>query len=113
MTCPRCASPDVRESRRHRFLGAVYGLFGYQSIRCRSCRKRSWVRPSAGATLAPAPERKNFRDTRRFRPPWQDRHKWMLWKQKQRPILIRKALLIGGLLAAVLIFLHFLSQPPS
>ncbi len=37
----------------------------------------------------------------------------MLWKQKQRPILIRKALLIGGLLAAVLIFLHFLSQPPS
>lgn len=113
MYCPRCASSDVRESRRYRFLGAVYRLLGYQSIRCRSCRKRSWVRISEENAPASAPERKNYRDKRRFRPPWQDRHKWMLWKQKRRPILIRRALLISALIVAVLVFLHFLSQPPA
>ena len=46
--CPKCGSTDIRMSQTHRTLDFLLKSFSLRPHRCRSCRKRFYLRKPAG-----------------------------------------------------------------
>ena len=42
--CPKCGSTDIRGSQTHRMLDFLLKSFSLKPHRCRSCRKRFYLR---------------------------------------------------------------------
>jgi hypothetical protein len=42
--CPKCGSTDIRESQSHRMMDFLLKSFSLYPHRCRSCRKRFYLR---------------------------------------------------------------------
>jgi hypothetical protein len=42
--CPKCGSTDIRESQSHRTMDFLLKSFSLRPHRCRSCRKRFYLR---------------------------------------------------------------------
>jgi len=42
--CPKCGSTDIRGSQTHRTLDFLFKSFSLKPHRCRSCRKRFYLR---------------------------------------------------------------------
>jgi len=42
--CPKCGSTDIRGSQSHRMLDFLLKSFSRRPYRCRSCRKRFYLR---------------------------------------------------------------------
>ncbi len=50
--CPKCGSTDIRMSQTHRTLDFLLKSFSLRPHRCRSCRKRFYLRkPGAAAEV--------------------------------------------------------------
>jgi len=45
--CPKCGSTDIRASQTHRTLDNLLRSFSLRPHRCRSCRKRFYMRKPA------------------------------------------------------------------
>ena len=45
--CPKCGSTDIRMSQTHRTLDFLLKSFSLRPYRCRSCRKRFYLRKPA------------------------------------------------------------------
>lgn len=45
--CPKCGSTDIRMSQTHRTLDFLLKSFSLRPHRCRSCRKRFYLRKPA------------------------------------------------------------------
>ena len=45
--CPKCGSTDIRGSQTHRTLDYLLKTFSLRPYRCRSCRKRFYLRKPA------------------------------------------------------------------
>jgi hypothetical protein len=45
--CPSCGSTDIRGSQTHRMLDFLFKSFSLKPHRCRSCRKRFYLRKPA------------------------------------------------------------------
>ena len=54
--CPKCGSTDIRGSHAHHALDYLLRTFGRQPYRCRSCRRRFYLRKPADPEQAPPPE---------------------------------------------------------
>ena len=52
--CPKCGSVDIRESLRHRTLDSLMAVFSLRPRRCRTCRKRFFVRDLREAAAEPS-----------------------------------------------------------
>lgn len=64
--CPKCGSTDIRGSHAHRALDHLLRTFGRHPFRCRSCRRRFYMRKPAPPDEAPnarsdAEDKKNSR----------------------------------------------------
>lgn len=42
--CPKCGSSDVRPSKHEGLIDAIWASFGRYAMRCRSCRRRFYIR---------------------------------------------------------------------
>jgi hypothetical protein len=45
--CPKCGSTDIRGSQSHRAMDILLRSFALHPYRCRSCRKRFYMRKPA------------------------------------------------------------------
>ena len=45
--CPKCGSTDIRGSQSHRTMDFLLKSFSLRPYRCRSCRKRFYLRKPA------------------------------------------------------------------
>jgi len=55
--CPKCGSVDIRLSHSERILDFILRTFSRAPYRCRSCRKRFYMRPpDAEPRLTPEPD---------------------------------------------------------
>ena len=45
--CTRCGSTDIRESKSHKMIDFLLQSFSLRPFRCRSCRKRFYLRRPA------------------------------------------------------------------
>ena len=55
--CPKCGSIDIRVSHSERMLDFLLKTFSRAPYRCRSCRKRFYLRPpDAEPVLPPEPD---------------------------------------------------------
>lgn len=97
MKCPKCASADLRASRRKRWRDLLHAPFGRTAVRCRACGNRFYA---SGPGL-PNGIRKHGRNhgvkrgTRRIRP-------WM-WELALYTLL----------LLLFLFFLRYLTSEPA
>jgi len=66
--CPRCGSTDIRTSKSHRKLDFLLRSFSLQPHRCRSCRKRFYMRKQAPPQIDlpedPDPQNNNAADSK-------------------------------------------------
>ena len=53
--CPKCGSTDIRASQSHRTMDFLLSSFSLRPYRCRSCRKRFYLRKQ-GEHVVDVPE---------------------------------------------------------
>src|SRR5579885_3584983 len=99
MNCPKCASSDVRHSRKNSWTDPFHLLLRRHAFRCRNCRLRFHASHAASAAPNEANARKRSEDPKRRR----RRIRRWLWETA----------LVAVLLVIFLAFLRFLTREPA